>query len=476
MLASIPVKLLTERLSDPDLWWHLRTGRLIVATHHIPTVDPYSYTVPGKHWVVQEWLSELTLHGIEKALGLYGILFFRALIIFLVYVVIARLFVRRSGNTLATWTLFGLAAYAGAVNWTERPNILSFLLFALTLALLESRGRAIWWFVPLAALWTNLHGMVLVGIGLVALVAVAEWLKVAFHLDHADKTFARRLSWVTIGGIAATFANPAGPRFLTYALHLIGAVRDLVTEWFSPNFHDVGQMIFLLLILVTFTVFALNRRSIDLTDLLLVLAFMVLALQAVRNLAVSSMVIGLTVAKYLPVKTAEGSRPSKDLSARSSALFGAMGLAAAALGLTVVLIHGLPRSGRFADIVNKSYPLQAIARIDHPGVRVFVFDVWSGLVIYRSWPNAHVYTDLRTDLYGAPLIRKYQRAISAFPEALTNLDSACTTHVLIRPKDALTQELRLDPDWRVVQVDDRSILFARRAPARGCEMYPIPAV
>src|SRR5437660_9562252 len=94
MLASIPVKLLTERLSDPDLWWHLRTGQLIVATHHIPRADVYSYTVPGRHWVVQEWLSEVTLHGIQKAFGLYGILAFRALILFVVYALVAWLFVR----------------------------------------------------------------------------------------------------------------------------------------------------------------------------------------------------------------------------------------------------------------------------------------------------------------------------------------------------------------------------------------------
>src|SRR6266508_4348917 len=74
VLAAIPVKLLARRLEDPDLWWHLKTGSFIARTHHIPSVDPFSYTAAGKHWVVQEWGSELTLHGINKAFGLYGIL------------------------------------------------------------------------------------------------------------------------------------------------------------------------------------------------------------------------------------------------------------------------------------------------------------------------------------------------------------------------------------------------------------------
>ena len=48
VLGSIPVKLFTDKIIDPDLWWHLRTGELIVATHRIPRVDLYSFTIPGE--------------------------------------------------------------------------------------------------------------------------------------------------------------------------------------------------------------------------------------------------------------------------------------------------------------------------------------------------------------------------------------------------------------------------------------------
>src|ERR1700751_5572919 len=78
VLAALPVKLLARRLEDPDLWWHLKTGALIVHNHAIPAVDPFSYTAAGGHWIVQEWLSEVILYGIHKWFGLYGILFYRA--------------------------------------------------------------------------------------------------------------------------------------------------------------------------------------------------------------------------------------------------------------------------------------------------------------------------------------------------------------------------------------------------------------
>ncbi|HTU42895.1 MAG TPA: hypothetical protein VMF10_14400, partial [Candidatus Aquilonibacter sp.] len=34
--------------TDPDLWWHLATGRFIVQHGAVPHADPFSYTSAGK--------------------------------------------------------------------------------------------------------------------------------------------------------------------------------------------------------------------------------------------------------------------------------------------------------------------------------------------------------------------------------------------------------------------------------------------
>src|ERR1700739_3447725 len=41
---------------DPDVWWHIKDGQTIAATHHWPSVDPYSFTVAGTPWLAYEWL------------------------------------------------------------------------------------------------------------------------------------------------------------------------------------------------------------------------------------------------------------------------------------------------------------------------------------------------------------------------------------------------------------------------------------
>src|SRR4051812_22887859 len=63
-----------SRFSDPDLWWHLKTGEIIWNTHSIPRVDLFSFTANGHPWVAQEWLSEVTIYGAWKFGGNAGLM------------------------------------------------------------------------------------------------------------------------------------------------------------------------------------------------------------------------------------------------------------------------------------------------------------------------------------------------------------------------------------------------------------------
>lgn len=480
VLLAIPAKVLSSRLTDIDLWWHLKAGELIVRDRALPRVDPFSFTAPGEPWVVQEWGSEVLLYGLRRAFGLWGIYAYRAILIAVVYVLVARLLVRRMGSGMATWALLALAAFTGSTTWTERPNLLSFLLFVVVLGLLERKDRRIWWFVPVAALWANLHGMVIIGVGLVGVAAAAEGLKVALRWDGADRSWARRLGIVTAAGFLATFLNPYGPGQLVHAIRLTGIVRDFVSEWASVDFHQPGSWFFLLLLLVTVGVLAMSPTRPDPTDLALGLAFTTLTLYAGRNLTLGGIVLGLVCARYLhgafgAIPRRRDARP--EVSERSGAMIGAAGIVATVLGLGVLVAATMPRSDRPEDILGKEeFPLEAIDALDASGVRVMAFDVWSAMVIERAWPNARLYVDLRWDFYGREISDRYGEAISAQPDWGEHLDRYCTTHVLLRPTHALAQVLALSDDWRVARTDELSVIYARARPAAGCAAHPIPAL
>ncbi len=476
VLASVPAKMLSQRLSDPDLWWHLRTGRLILEGNAIPQADPYSYTVAGKPWVVQEWLSEIVLHSIREVFGLWGILIWSAVMLTAIYAIVARLIFRRMGEGMGTWALLGLTAYAGSSNWTERPNLFSFLLFVVLLDLLDRRGKAIWWFVPMAALWANLHGMVILGVGVVAVVAATEGLKVAMRWEGADGVWAKRLGLVALGGAVATLANPRGPSLITYAFKLVRTVSQLVTEWASPDFHEITPILFMGLLVITIGALAMNPSRPDPTDLALALAFTVLGLQAARNLALASIVLGVVTARYLPGALAAGRRsgapppgaPPRPAAA-GSPMIGMLALVVTLGALSFVVASDFPRSDRPRDIVGEEYPLDALEALNRTGVRVFAFDVWADYLIDEAWPNVRVYHDTRVELYGKEQTLRYARTIAGLPGWEEALESSCTTHVLLRPgRDPLAEVLRLSDEWRVEREEKLAVTFARITPASGC--------
>src|SRR5881409_2787198 len=61
-----------ERLYDNSFFWHLRTGKLILA-HGLPHSDPYSFSAHGTKWVVQSWLAEVLYSVVNKAAGAFGL-------------------------------------------------------------------------------------------------------------------------------------------------------------------------------------------------------------------------------------------------------------------------------------------------------------------------------------------------------------------------------------------------------------------
>ncbi len=67
--------LTAREISDPDFWWHLRTGEYIVQTATVPRADVFSGTVAGRPWVAHEWLSEVIIYALY-VLGGYSLLSF----------------------------------------------------------------------------------------------------------------------------------------------------------------------------------------------------------------------------------------------------------------------------------------------------------------------------------------------------------------------------------------------------------------
>ena len=83
-------------VSDPDVWWHLRTGELIVQQHHVPHTDPFSFTRSGQPWTNHEWLSDVIIYSVYRATGFGGLMLFFGIVIAAAYLL---LLLRCSGRS-----------------------------------------------------------------------------------------------------------------------------------------------------------------------------------------------------------------------------------------------------------------------------------------------------------------------------------------------------------------------------------------
>jgi hypothetical protein len=244
-------------LADPDVWWHLRTGQWILDNQRLPTEDPWSLTATGRQWVAHSWLAEVVMALLNNALGLKGVILFRAAGVTALLGVLAVQAFRRTtpGRALLVTTLAVLATRGG---WGERPQLLSFLLLLVTAQLVRSAlsgRRSIWWAVPLIYLWANVHGLWFLGPVLVAMGALGA----AEHAGAGKRWLAAR-PFLTCSAVATLAAGltPNGPVLLLQPLRVSGYAQ-FVSEWGPVDIHTVWGLGFFGMV-VAF-VLAYGRRT-----------------------------------------------------------------------------------------------------------------------------------------------------------------------------------------------------------------------
>jgi len=316
-------------LGDAGIGWHIRTGQMILATHAVPRVDPFSTTSSslsaGPPWYAWEWLYDVIAGWLDAAAGLNGVVLFTALIIAGLFAWTFRLLLRRGTNVLVALVLMLLAASAAMIHFQARPHVVSWLFTAVWFWILESaekragphsdsylgdsdsqRSWPLWVLPLLMVVWVNLHGGFLIGFALLAIYwigAVWQWfgIKGDRFEDVLRKIRAgRRIRALAVAGIvsaAATLVNPYGYKLHIHIYRYLSNrfLMDHIDEFQSPNFHYVAQKCFAGLLLLTLVALAAKRREAGVSQGLVVLFAVYAGLYASRNIPVSSLLLILVI-------------------------------------------------------------------------------------------------------------------------------------------------------------------------------------
>jgi hypothetical protein len=506
MLGLLAFTNLSERLlGDAGIGWHIRTGQLILATHVIPHVDPFSSSMAGHAWFAWEWLFDVIVGWLDSAAGLNGVVLFAALIIATIFAWTFGLLLRRGTNIFVALALVLLAAAAATIHFLARPHVLTWLLTVLWFWILESsfgsrrtaHGQTWlpWILPPLMLLWVNLHGGFLIGFALLGICSVSvawQWVRMPSERfeDVLKKIRAagnvRTLTFIALLSALATFVNPYGwnlhlhvYRYLTNRF-----LMDHIDEFQSPNFHLVAEKCFAGLLLLTLIGLAVKKREgarAEPSQGLIILFAVYAGLYASRNLPISSLLLILVIGPWLSswllslAERAGAIRPG-----RFSLFHFLQRMQAVECGLrghlwpiaAVVVACGIAANGgklgatplMDAHFSEKRFPAKAVTYLqekDIPGP-VLAPDYWGGYLIYRLYPGWRMVIDDRHDFYGEDFLKSYLKMVHVEPgwdEFIRDHDVRC----IVVPKDsALGSILAETGGWRAVYHDEVAIVFVRR--------------
>jgi hypothetical protein len=388
------------KLTDNSFFWHLRTGEYIL-DHGIPRHDVFSYSAPGARWVAQSWLAEVTYGVLNRVVGGIGIRLFVGIVGAAIGVLAYRLALRLVRDRVIACGLTG-AALAGLYTvWSERPLLIGVLYLLVLLWVVEVPDSAVGRrpvvaLVALMWLWANTHGTYQLGFAYLGLHLVGRWLDGRAPWQGREQ----RLLVGALVAFAAVFVNPYGIGLVTFPIQLLsrGDILAHVVEWKSPSFRDTWGIALGLWIVVYVCALARGRYRVTRRDLVVTAPMLLLALWALRNVAIAPLV-GLPVVARAFARYDE--RPT-DLPARLVAA------AVAVLVLVGVVIGAQATTEATFDV--STYPVHAMDYVrGHSllGRRLLVSESDAGYVILADSPRQRVFMDDRFDMYPRSVIADY---------------------------------------------------------------------
>lgn len=447
---------------DPDLWWHIKTGQNILATHHWPTTDRYSFTVAGQPWIACEWAGDVMLATVARFGGVLGL---QALLIVLGSLVMLALYAfatLRSGNSKAGFAAATVLCSLAFASFTLRPQMLGYLFLVLTLIALErfrqGKHRAVWFLPVLLLLWINTHGSWIVGLGVI----LVYWISglTDFRLGNLEArrwTAAERksISFVFLLCLAVLPFTPYGTAPTTYPFEVasklpIGVAN--VLEWQSMPFNIAGGKIFLVLLLGFIVLQMLFRFTWRLEELALFLFGTMMACLHVRFVLIFvpffAPLFATMLARWVPAYDRKNDRYVLN--------------AILMIAVVAAMVRHFPTRAEIQQVVDRSFPVHAVEYLHQHHLPGPLFNNYA-FGGYLVWSNEKVFVDGRSDPYergGA--LADYLFISHVKPGALTILNAYGVQTCLLERDEPLATLLAAVPEWQRVYGDDKNVLFVRR--------------
>lgn len=426
LLFLVGIVLSLKAIKEPDLWWQLATGDWILANKSIPVSDVFSFTYFGTKWINIKWGFEVLISLCTKAFGYEFIYVIQALVtVALLYFILKLVNFKNKPFLDKTWanSLIIICSFvflaASSNRIIGRPEMFSHLftlVFIYLLTRFPNHKKLIYLLPILQLIWTNMHEAFGTGIVIIGIFVFAAWVE---YFINKNKEKPLPVSLALVLSIAVIAINPYGFEMLSRPLEIFSqlSTNKYTTElsnyttheyWQTSTYFTLGFLVitFLGMLTITFEKSNENRlkylvNQFGLANILLIIAFTILASSAYRNLIFLNIVLlPFVVNSLFKFIIFIGTKTTFKIQNLAISLLSAM------LGI-VFYIYVVSNQYYKINKVSHTYGLQFSAMQNPAGATqflkannldskiIFTDYLASSYILYQLSPNFKTFVDLR---------------------------------------------------------------------------------
>ncbi len=392
---------------DPDLWGHVQYGEELLAEGVLPESSTHTFTAVGHRWINHENISELVFALGYRTFGAHGLLIGKCLLGLVVIGLMIWQAQRRGVGFAVTCAVMLLVATSLTAFWPARPQLLSYVLFALLITLLGQafapwqatrsvRVGWLWLAPPLFLLWANSHGAFVAGLCIFGFYLGARSLEAVYYRGRSGWRTAFQLNLVLVASSLATMVTPYGTELLAWLVESLRNPRPEITEWAAPALSDPFFFPFALLALLAAVSLVGTKRPRDWVQLAILTLTLWQAASHLRHIAFFALLCGFWLPEHVEslisrVRSDTANRDEPVAPWMRRLLFGGLSLTFVLLGCKLYeRLHDFP-------VDRDEYPVAALQYMtDHDlhGKLVVSFN-WAQYAIAALQPETQVAFDGR---------------------------------------------------------------------------------
>jgi hypothetical protein len=461
-LVVFLVSLVAQRdiiFGDGDPFWHIKAGSVMLEQQSLIDSDIFSHTAFGTPWTAHEWLSEIIMAGVHNVAGLEGIVCFFLLIAALSFWILFRITEKYANQ----WVTLGCVSFAlifSQGHLSARPHMFTWLFMLITLAILRSGGKRLYWLPLVLVVWSNLHGGFILGLVLQMIFIVGSVLETHLSIKKPWKDALRQQklpALVLLLSIIALGLNPFGYELLAFPFQVSkGVFSEMIKEWKAPNLQEMW--LFRLYLVAFVLLLTLAKRSATWTERLLIVFFLNAALTHIRHVSLMLIALAPFTARMLDCcfdrvrhKTIEYDKSKQlQLSTKSGPM------ATLVIALALIVSGSIDHRSLSFLTPQKIFRIEAkqlnqlvdYLEQDQPPGNMFNEYALGGYLLYALTPPPKVFIDGRADMYGEQILTDYNSIKSSCAKRLELLDQYAIDWVVFETSSDLLMDLKKSGLWQ----------------------------